>query len=144
MFVNVFYLSGKYMRHCIFDSGWNINDCFIRSLWLPYIKYCVADFHGIVHFSSRKAFRAVFEGEVTFSLRSQFIQKLCPVNGDLFYFLFALFKYLLTLCNRGRIVKMNDCVRSTFYRFKGFLDDMLSCLGQNLDGNIVRNHIAVD
>jgi len=59
MFVNVFYLSGKYMRHCIFDSGWNINDCFIRSLWLPYIKYCVADFHGIVHFSSRKTFLQV-------------------------------------------------------------------------------------
>ena len=132
------------MWHCIFNGSRNVDDCFVGSLWLPYIKYCVADFYGIVNFGSRETFRAVFEGEVSLSLRSQFIQKLCTVNGNLFYFFFTLLKYLLTLCNRSRIVKMDDCVWSTFYCFKGFLDDMLSCLGQNLDGNIVRNHIAVD
>ena len=36
---------------------------------------------------------------------------------------------------------MNNCLRSTFYSLKSFADDMFSCLGQYLNGNILRNQV---
>ena len=39
---------------------------------------------------------------------------------------------------------MNHCTGSPFYSIKGFPDNMFSGLGQNLDGNILRNHIPFD
>ena len=39
---------------------------------------------------------------------------------------------------------MDHSVGSTFYGFKGFLDNVLSGLGQYLDGHILRNEILLD
>ena len=39
---------------------------------------------------------------------------------------------------------MDYSVGSTFYGFKGFLDNVLSGLGQHLYGHILRNHIFLD
>ena len=33
---------------------------------------------------------------------------------------------------------------STLYSFKSFFDDMFSCLSQNLNRNVIRNHILLD
>ena len=132
------------MRHCILNGSRDVNDCFVFFLWLPYIQNSIAHINGIIHFRSRKTFRTVLEREVSFGFVCQFFQKHRTVNGNLFNLLLGFFKYLFTLCNRCGVVQMNNCVRSTFYSLKCFFDNVLSCLSQNLNGNIIRNHIFLN
>ena len=58
--------------------------------------------------------------------------------------LFILFKYLLSLRQRGGIVYMYNSVLAALQTFKCSLDDMFTSLGQYLDRYIVRDQVLLD
>ena len=144
VFIEIFHLACKYMGHCIFHSGRKVDDRFILWSGAPDIKNRIADLQRVIHFCTLETFRAVFKSKIAGCLFGQFLQKCGAVYGDLFDLFFVLFKHLLSLRHRGGIVHMDNGVGSAFDRLKSPLDNMLSRLGEHLDGHIVRNHILLD
>ena len=141
---HVFHLACIHMRHGMFNSNRQVDDCLVIFRWLPYIKNCVANFQCIFRLCSCKTLRAVLKLEVTLCLICQFFQKSCAIYRNLQDLFFGFLKYLLSLRNRCGIVYMNDRFRSTLYGLKSFADDVLSCLSQYLNGNILRNQVLFD
>ena len=111
---------------------------------LPYVQHCVADLQCIVHFRLRKALRAVLEGKVSLGLLSHLLQKCGAVHRQLLDGFLVLLEHLLTLLHGGGVVQMYHCVGRTLHRIEGLADDVLSGLGQHLDGHILRDHLSLD
>ena len=144
VFAHIFNLACVNVRHCILYSTWQVYDAFVICGRLPYIQNCVAYFQCIFRFCSGKALRTVLKCKISFCLISQLFQKFGTVYGNLQDLFFGFFKYLFSLCHRGRIVYMYNRSRSTFHCFKSLADNMLSCLCQYLNGHIIRNQVLID
>ena len=77
-------------------------------------------------------------------LYGELIKKLGTFYGDLHDLIFVLMENLFALGNRSRVVEMDDGSWRSLYSFKSLLDDMFSCLCENLNSNIIRNHVLLD
>ena len=64
MFIKIFYLACKYMRHCVFHSSRQIDDRLIIFCRLPYIKNCITHFKSVIDFCSLETFWAVLKCKV--------------------------------------------------------------------------------
>ena len=144
VFVQVFDLGGKNVRHGRLHRRRNIDDGLPVRIGLPDIEHRIADLQGILHFRSVEALRAVFKHEIAVCLVGQLLEELRAIHGELFDLFLILFKDLLALGNGSRIIQMDDRLRRALYGFKSLADDMLPGLGQHLDGHIVRDHISLD
>ena len=144
VFVQVFDLGGKNVRHGRLHRRRNIDDGLPVRIGLPDVEHRIADLQGILHFRSVEALRAVFKHEIAVCLVGQLLEELRAVHGELFDLFLILFKDLLALGNGSRIIQMDDRLRRALYGFKSLADDMLPGLGQHLDGHIVRDHISLD
>ena len=139
--VHVFDLIGIHMRHGMRNRYRQIDNHRILCSRLPNINDSIADFQCKFRLCSRKAFRRIFEAEMTGCLFPIFLTELCAKYSKVDNFFLTLFKDLFPLCNRSRVVQMYNGMLHTLERFKGLGNDMLSCLRQNLNGNIVRDQI---
>ncbi len=66
------------------------------------------------------------------------------LHGDLLDAGHILAEHHATLQGRGRIIDMNDGAARADQAFIGPLDQMVAGLGQDLDGDIIRNMLLVD
>ncbi len=132
------------MGHGHLHRGGQVYDGFVFRVRLPYIQHRVADLQRIFRLSLGKAFRAVFERKVPFRLLRHFLQKFCPIHGQLPDGILILFEHLLPLLHGSGIIQMNHRMGSPLHGFEGFADNMFPGLGQYLDGHILRYHIPLD
>ena len=144
MFVNVFNLCGKHMRHGIFHGSRNVDNGFMIRCRLPDIKYRIADFDCVIDFGSGAAFRAVLQINVSILFVSKFFYHDGAIYSGFYDFFFALMKNLFSLRHRSGKIQVNDDILSAFNGFESFSDNMFSCLGKHLNGDIFRDHILLN
>ena len=144
VFAHILYLAGINVRHGVLHGAGQVDDDFMIRGWLPYVQNGIADLQSVLHLCTGEALRAVLEGIVSVGLLGQFFQKLCAVHSDFQDLFFRFFEYLLTLSHGSGIVYMNNGFLHALKSLKGFPDDVLSGLGQYLDGHIVGDHIFLN
>lgn len=96
--------------------------------------------HAIVHLYNSTS---VAQREQVFHKDKEQIKQLA-VDGELLDLLLVLVEDLLTLCNGGGVIKMHNGMFAAFQRLKCLLHDVLPGLGQDLDGDVVRNKILLN
>ena len=121
-----------------------VDDDLIVGSGLPDIDDLVADLCGEFRLGTREAFGRIFKDEVSFRLFSVFKAELRTELRDLDDLLLGFFEHLLALCDGGGVIEMNDGVFRTAQSLKGLGNDMLSRLRQNLNGDVVGDHIVFD
>ncbi len=110
---------------------------------LPYFFNCLAHFQRKIHLCSCKAFRRIFQPEITVKILGTFLDHSGSLNGNLLNLFPVHVEYHISLkCGCG-IINMEDNILDTFDSFKGFINQMLTALTQNLHTYIIRNHLAV-
>ena len=139
-----FDLVGVNVRHAHFHRDRQIDDHRAVRGGLHHIQYGVANLNGVFRLGAGKAFGAVFKQEVALVFFAQLFNQLCAVNSDLLDLFLALFEHLLALGNAGGVIKVDDGARRTLNGLKCFTDDMVTALGQHLNGDIVRDAVAID
>ena len=104
------------------------------------------DFNGKIRFSAGEGLGGVLEAVIGIRLirLGQFPDQLCTGNGDVDDAVHVFLENHAALELRGGIVEMNDDILCAVNRFKGLADEMLTCLNQHLNGDIVRNQIVVN
>ena len=121
-----------------------IDDDIVLFAWLQHIQHGVADLQGIFRLGACEGFRRVFKAEVAFVFCGELFDQLCALYGNLLDFFFAFFEHLLPLCHTYRIIEVNNGAGRTLAGIKGLADDVLSALGQDLNGHIFGNPVLVD
>ena len=144
IFMKILYLCSKNMRQGELHSSRKIDNYLVILIRLPYIYNRIYHLKGIFYLSSGKTFRRIFKREVPVCFFGKLFKQLGSVYSNLFNFLFVLCKYLLSLCYRCRIVYMDDRMRSTLYRLKSPLNNMLPRLGKYLNRYIRRDEISLN
>ena len=144
MVAHIFHLIGVNVRKRHGDGDRKVDDDLIIRRWFPDIQHSIADFKRKFHFSSRKAFRGILKLKVPFYFLRVFFQHFCAEYSNVNDFFFGFTEHLFPLSHRSGIVKMNDRVLRAFQRFKGFFDDVLTRLGQYLNGYVVRNQVLLN
>ena len=142
--IQVLDLGSENMRHRRLDRGRNVNDSFPLRGRFPDVQHRVADFQPVLHLGPVEALRAVFEHEVAVGLVRQFLEELRAVYREFLDLFFVLFKDLFPLRNGSGIIEMDHRLRRSLDRFKSLADDVLPGLGENLDRDIVRDHVPLD
>lgn len=132
------------VRHREGNRGSKIDDDRVSFLWFPDIQHRIADFHSKIKFGSGKAFRCVLKQKFTVRFSGIFGQPFCAGNRDFNNLAAGFLENLFPLCNRGGIVKMDDCFAASIQCLKCFSYDMFSCRGDNLYGDILRNQFLLD
>ena len=132
------------MRHGQLDCRRKVDDRLPVCGRFPDIQHSVADLQRVFRLCAGERFRAVLKTILLARLFCQLCQQFRSFDRDLFDLLFGLLEHLLSLRKRGGIVHMDNGIAAAFQSLKGLADDMLSCLCQNLERNILRYHIALD
>ena len=96
------------------------------------------------HLCSGAALRAVLQINVSTLFVGKLFYHDGAVHGCFYDFFFALMKNLFSLCHRSRKIQVYDHVWCTFNGFKGFLDNVFSCLGKHLNGDVFRDHVLLN
>ena len=132
------------MRHTHFHRHREIYYNIVGFARLENVKNGIAHLKGIFRLGSCKGFGRIFKAEIAFVFPGKLFDKLCSVNGYLLDFFLGLFKYLFSLSNAHRIVKMNDCAGRALAGVKGLADNVFAALGKHLNADILGNHVVVD
>ena len=132
------------MGHGGLHCGRNIDDGLVVGSGLPYVQHRVADFQRVLHLGAVETLRAVLEGEIALGLVCQTLQEHGSVHRQLLDLFFALFENLLPLRDGDGVVEVHHRVGRALYRLESLLYNMLSRLGQHLDGHVLGNHVMLD
>ena len=142
--IEVLDLGGENVRHrSLYRSG-DVDDGFPLRSRLPYIKHSVADFQPVLHLGSVETLGTVFEHEIAVGLIRKFLEEFRAVHRKLLDLFFVFLKDLFPLRHGSGIIEMDHRLRRSFDRFKGLADDVLPGLGEDLDRDIVRDHVSLD
>ena len=74
IFMDVFDLTGKNMRHRIFDRRWNVDDRFVFRCRLPNFQHAVANVQRVIDLGTRETFRTVLQIKIAGRLFRQLFQ----------------------------------------------------------------------
>lgn len=142
--VHILDLVRIHVRHGVGNGDRQIDDDRIFRCRLPDLQYGIADLQGKFRLCAGKALRRILKAEVTLGLCPVFLAEICAQLSQLDDVFLTLLKHLFPLCHRGGIIEVYDGVLCAFQRLKGLCDNVFPCLGQHLDGHIVRDHIVLD
>ena len=132
------------MGHCHLHGRGNIDDRLMLRIGLPHIQHGVAHLNRVIHLRLGEALRAVFKCKIALRLIRKLFQECCTVHRKLLHFLPALSEHLLSLRNRGGIIKVDHRMGRSLYRLKGLAYDMLPRLSEHLNGHIIGNHVSLN
>ena len=121
-----------------------VDDDIVVGAGLQHIQNCIAHFQSVFGLGAGEAFGRILEAEVAFVFRCQLLDQLCAVNGDLLDLFLGLPEDLLTLGNGSGIVEVDDGIGCALAGVESLADDVLTALGQHLNGYIIGNHVVVD
>ena len=114
------------------------NDLLLRSR-SPCILYCRTDIKCEIKFCSGKAFRRIFEDNLSVEPIHVLLYHLGAFYGNFLDFLFALVKYHIPLQSGGGVINMYNRLLNSLNSLKCSLNQMLTALNQNLNYHIIRN-----
>ena len=141
---HIFYLVCIDVRHRKLNCNGQIDDDLVVFCRLPYVQNGVADLQSVLRFGSGEAFGGIFKVEIALVLFAVFLTELSARDSDLLDLVLILAENLLALRKTGGVVQMNDSVLAAFQCVESFLDNVLAALSQNLNGDVVGNHILLD
>ncbi len=132
------------MRHTHLDRNGQVDDHRTVGRGLHNVEDGVADLDSVIDFCSGEAFGAVLKQEVALVFLTQLLDECCAVGGDLLDLFLGLVEDLLTLCDRGGIVEVDDRAGRALDGFEGAADDVVTALGQHLNRNVLGDHVLFD
>ena len=144
MLVHVSDLHRKDMRHAHLDRCRQVDDGLAVSRRLPDIEDSVADLERVLRLRARKGLRRILEAVVRTGFFRQLLQELGAVDGHLLDLFLVLAEDLLALCDRSRVVDVDDGVLDALQGIERLADDVLARLRQDLDRHIVRDQVFLD
>lgn len=139
----VFNLVGIGVRSAHFHGGWQVNDdgLFLGSTHLCH--HSLANSDGKIDFRAGEAFGRVFIANIHTTASHLFLGELldetCALYSDFGNAFHILAKYNLALQGGGGVIEVDDYIFSATHCFKGFANELLARLHQNLHRNIIRN-----
>ena len=128
------------MRH----GDGQVDDRLVVCGGLPDIQHGVADLNSELGLGAGKALGRVLQRDLALCLFLVLTAELCAELGDLHDLLLGATEDLLTLCHRGGVVQVDDGVLGTVDRLEGLGDDVLTGLGQHLDGHVIGDEVLLD
>ena len=123
---HILYLTCVNVRKRHFNGNGQIDYNLIIGGGLPYVKHRIAYLKRKFRLCSGKALGRILKLEIAGCLFSVFLEQLCSFNGYVNNLVLGLSEYLFSLCYRGGIIQMYNCVLCTCKRFKRFLYDVFS------------------
>ena len=103
-----------------------------------------ADIQGKIDLGAGKALGGILELEVALGLSRQIPQHDGAVHSDLDDLFLGFAEDLLTLGHRGGVVQVDNGSLTALQGREGLADNVLSCLGEHLDGDVVRDQVLFD
>ena len=125
-------------------GGREIEDHGIFRCRLPYVLHSRADLEGKIQLSAGKALGRILKIDLSGELFRSFLDPFGALNGDINDGLLVLAKNHVSLQRRCGIINMHNGLFAAPDRFKRLLDLVLSALGQNLNDDVVRDHVLVN
>ena len=137
MFVHIFDLAGVYVRHTVRYRDGQIDNSLARFFRFPNVEYGVANVECVFGFRSGKTFGRIFETVIAAVLLCEAVEHNRSVHGYFQNICLGLVENLFALCDRRRVVEMNDCVFNALDCLESFFDYVFAALRQNLNRHIV-------
>ena len=139
--VHVSDLRREDVRHAHLDGRRQVDDGLAVSRRFPDIEDGIADLKCVLRLRAREGLRRILEAVVCTSLFRQLLQELCTIDSHLLDLFLVLAEDLLALCNRSRVVDVDDGVLDTLEGIERLADDVLACLREDLYRHIVRYQV---
>lgn len=137
-------LVGVDVRQAHFDGDGKVDDHGAVRGGFHDVNDGVADFQGVFGFGSGEGFRGVLEEEIAVVFFGELPDEAGAVDGDLLYFFFGFPEYLFALGDGGGVVEVDDGAGGTLDGFEGTADDVVTALGEDLEGDVVGDEVLFD
>ncbi len=138
-------LVGVVVRRGALDGGGQVEDQRVRRSWLEHLDHRVAHLDGEVDLGAAEHFRRVLEAPLGVRrCGGQTLDGGAGGHGDGFDARLVLVEDDLAEARRAGVVVVDDGLLGTLEGLEGALDEVITCLGQHLDGHVVRDVAAFD
>ncbi len=138
-------LVGVVVRRGALDGGGQVEDQLVRRGRLEHADHRIAHLDGEVDFGAAEHFRRILEAPLGFRCGiGQALDGGASGHGDGFDAGLVLIEDDLAEARRAGVVVVDDGLLGALERLEGALDEVVTGLGQHLDGDVVRNVAAFD
>ena len=133
-----------HIGRCHFHRGRQVEDHGILRSRLPYVLHCCADLQGKIQLRAGKALGGIFKIDLT----GEFLSPLLDPLGSFYCYidngLSVLAEHHVPLKSGGGVVDMDYGLFAALDGLESLLDLILSALGENLNDDVVRDHVFLD
>ena len=138
-------LVGVYVGCSHFNGCWQVEDDFVLRCRVPDLDHRVAHFLGELELGRAEGLWRIFERPLGFRLLGcELDEQLGGADCDLFHACFVLVEDNAAERRRGGVIQVNNGFLCPAQGFERTRDQVLTTLGQHLNGGVVRDVVAFD